>query len=114
MCELSQPGVHWNDGPVPEKRVRQHELTVEKKESNKSALARHAVNRDHQFDFENPSILVKSQQDWKRMYLEELYMCTVYIKNSKNCVNIKSREAIKISAIYSKIIDLLKPNHQFG
>ncbi|XP_031635629.1 uncharacterized protein LOC116348703, partial [Contarinia nasturtii] len=73
------------------KRLRQHELTVVNNERYKSALAQHAIDNNHRFDFDNAKVLAKCSNMSKRFYIEELY-----IKNSKNCVNIRSLESSNV------------------
>lgn len=79
--------------------MAQHKKSVEKKESHRSALAGHALNFNHRFDFENPFILDRHNQLWKREFLEELH-----IYSNKKCVNIKSKESKNVSSIYANIL----------
>lgn len=69
-------------------RMDQHKKTVEKKDGHKSALAGHAIDNRHNFDLDNPLILERHNQRWKREFLEELH-----IYSNKKCVNIKSKES---------------------
>lgn len=81
-------------------RMNQHKHTVTKIQPERSALAAHAISNEHHFDLENPSVLFQCHHYSKRMFLEEL--C---IKASNNCVNIKSKEAMNISNIYTRLLD---------
>lgn len=82
-----------------ETRLKQHQLTVTRLQKEKSALALHAVENKHKFDFDKASILHKCTNYTKRMFMEELY-----IKSSANCVNIKSKEAANVSNIYTSLL----------
>ncbi|XP_067613260.1 uncharacterized protein [Eurosta solidaginis] len=80
------------------KRLNQHRKTVEKKETEKSALALHAITFGHRFDFEGTKVLAREKSWGKRILLEE-----IFIKADKNCVNKRSVEAKNISDIYTCI-----------
>jgi hypothetical protein len=52
--------------------LMQHKNTVKNKQREKSALAAHAMDNNHNVDYDNATVLFKCQQYHKRMYLEEL------------------------------------------
>lgn len=82
-------------------RLNQHKNTVKNKQSERSALAAHAVDNRHDFNYADTTVLFKCRQYFKRMFLEE-----VAIKTSKTCVNLKSKEAANISNIYTRLFDI--------
>jgi hypothetical protein len=88
-------------------RLGQHKNTVKNKQGEKSALAAHALDNNHVFDFDNASVLFTCKHYHKRMFLEELS-----IKTSINCVNVKSKEATNISNIYTRLLAIHKLNSQ--
>lgn len=83
-------------------RMSQHKSTINCNQPEKSALARHALERGHNFDFDGVSILAHQSNRTKREFMEELF-----IKSSKKCVNLKSRDSANVSAIYSRLFDRL-------
>lgn len=86
------------------RRLGQHISTDRNKESEKSQLARHSLFRNHSFDFDNVKVLARQQDRWKLEFMEELF-----IKGSTQCVNIRSKEASRISSIYTSILDKAGP-----
>lgn len=89
-------------GQKVRKRKKQHQDDVKKKQEKRSALAYHAVTKNHKFDFDNLRILEREGNYHKRMFLEELH-----IKASRNCVNIKSIESKNINEIYAPLLEKL-------
>lgn len=81
------------------KRISNHKADVIRQDCDATALSRHAIMRNHSFDFDNPIILDRNNYDWKRKFMEELY-----IKGEANCVNIKSNEANRVSSIYTSLL----------
>lgn len=87
-------------GQKIKKRGQQHANDVLNNNPARSALARHSIENNHSFDFENVRILETERKYNKRMFLEELH-----IKSCKNCVNIKSIESKNVSGIYTKLLE---------
>lgn len=83
-------------------RIGQHEGYVRQNKPEASALAAHALEYDHQFDFGNAGIVARNRNYFKRFFLEELH-----IKNTKMTVNIKSKDSKNVSNIYSHLFDKL-------
>lgn len=77
------------------RRVAQHDSSVRNQETEKSALAKHAVLKGHCFDFDGAKILERQDHPWKRYFTEELY-----IKSTRRCINVKSLEATRVIPIY--------------
>lgn len=82
-------------------RLKEHFNSVAKKNMC-SALAYHAIDEGHEFDFEAPRILCREENLTKREFLESHYI----IKN-KNSVNFRC-EKESVSLIYSNILADLK------
>lgn len=90
-----------------ENRLKQHKVSVERLQTEKSALALHAVTNQHRFDFKNAFVMYRCPHYTQRMFIEEL--C---IKSSNRCVNIKSREAMNVSSIYTALLHTYNHNKQ--
>lgn len=91
-------------GQFVKNRMSGHRSDCNQQHTMKSALCLHATRWNHSFDFDNVKILAQNDNDDKRKFLEELY-----IKASRNCVNIKSREAQNVSSIYNHLFSVFEP-----
>lgn len=93
-------------GQLMKNRISGHRSTVTTKQDFRTALAKHAIERNHEFDFEceNVEFLDSHRDKNKREFLEE-----IYIKCSPHCVNLRSVEACNISPIYTEILKLKSP-----
>lgn len=80
-------------------RMKQHYNDVKNNKPDKSALAYHAVTNEHEFKFDDVTIVARQDHYHKRMFLEEL--C---IKASETCVNFKSKEAKNVNSIYTTLL----------
>ena len=88
-------------------RLKQHSYDVQKHKkyfypnSNLTSLVQHSSNNKHEFDFNNPSILIQEPNYFKRIFLE-----MVYIKKFKNSIN-KRTDIENLSNIYNNLIERL-------
>lgn len=73
-------------------RMSGHRSDFRRRRSEKSALEFHAVENNHELNFECVEILAHNKNDNKRMMMEDLY-----IKSSKTSVNKKSVKAANVS-----------------
>lgn len=91
-------------GQMLKQRLTQHRSDVRIKKRS-CALAEHALNSNHIFDFDNARILTQHHSYEKLLILEKLH-----IMSAINCINKKSIEASGISPIYAQLFEFLN-NH---
>lgn len=88
-------------------RMYQHKADYNKrhllKNKHKTSATQHSILTDHQFNYDNPSIIHMEQQKSKRNTLEMIYIT----KEREKVVNVKS-ETEKLSSTYQQLID--QPN----
>ena len=54
-------------------RVKEHQRAVWNGDTNASALAEHAWNKEHHIDWQNAEVLEANQQHWRKRCLLELW-----------------------------------------
>jgi hypothetical protein len=79
-------------------RMKAHQNSVVGKNSEKTALKKHAEEERHNFDFNNYKILRQEQNEKKRLVYE-----MIFIKREKNCVNDK-KDIENLSKIYNNLL----------
>lgn len=77
-----------------QKRMQQHKSNVKLKQTQITALAKHAIEENHKFDFENPQILDREQNYNKRLISE-----MIHIVKDRNAINNK-RDVENLSTTY--------------
>lgn len=81
-------------------RIKSHTYDVTKKKTS-TALASHATNLGHNFDFDNVTILESEKNLEKRLLLE-----MIHINCNQNCVNLRT-DIEGLSNIYGNILRVL-------
>jgi len=65
--------------------VDEHKKDINKKTSNHSVITEHRLNSNHEFNWENPIILDKEKQYYRRLISE-----IINIKTQNNTINLQS------------------------
>lgn len=91
-----------NTSQLVRERKKQHQRSVNNREHRKSALAQHSIENQHTFNFDGTKILTHCNHTGKRFLIEEMF-----IKNTSNCVNIRSIESNNVNDIYNSLFTKL-------
>jgi len=82
-------------------RVNEHKNDI-KKTSNNSVITEHRIEMNHEFDWDNPSILDKEKLYYKRLISE-----MVHIKTHNNSINLQSDTEV-LQHVYVEILNRMK------
>ena len=80
------------------KRLREHKNNIRESPNKQNALTKHAIEKDHFFDFDKTKILANEQNYKKRLLLE---MC--HIVGTDDAVNLRT-DVENLSKIYNPIL----------
>jgi hypothetical protein len=82
-------------------RIKEHKNNIKMHESNYSVISKHRVEFNHDFDWDNPTILHNEKHTRKRE-LAEMF----YIKKVNNTLNAQ-KDTENLNIIYDKVIRLV-------
>jgi len=80
-------------------RVNEHRKNINKDASEYSVITEHRIERNHDFDWDNPEILDQEQNYYKRIISE-----MIHIKSQKNSINLNS-DTEYLDGSYFDILD---------
>jgi len=83
-------------------RVGGHKKDITRKTSNHSVITKHRLDSNHDFDWENPIILDKEKQYYRRLISE-----MINIKTQNNTINLQSNTEL-LQQSYFKILNRIK------
>jgi len=82
--------------------VGEHKKDINRKTSNQSVLTEHRLGSNHEFDWENPTILDKEKQYYRRLISE-----MINIKTHNNTINLQSDTEL-LQQSYLEILSKIK------
>lgn len=83
-------------------RIREHKYNIRQIEQKQNSLTKHRLDKDHNFDFLNPTILNRDSK-----YLSRLTKETLYIKLQKHTLNTMT-ERNSFTKIYDPLINIFQ------
>jgi len=83
-------------------RINEHRNDINKINSNHSVVTEHRLENNHEFDWDNPTILDKDKLYYRRLISE-----MIYIKSHNNSINLQSDTEV-LQHAYVEILNRIK------